>query len=186
MPVYERSTHVDAPFDDVWAFHLAWQRPRSADPDWLHLRIEESTGPDGQPDPDVLEEGATIVSSVRPFGVGPRQRWTSVIVDRREREGHGLFRDVMADGPFASWEHTHRFTAEGEGRWSTTASSTNSSAVRSVASSTLRCGRLRADVPVSARTDAEPPRQVQHLFLRWAPLDRMTDVLIVGGGPSRF
>jgi len=68
MPVYERSTHVDAPFDDVWAFHSRGSGLEALTPDWLHLRIEESTGPDGQPDPDVLEEGATIVSSVRPFG----------------------------------------------------------------------------------------------------------------------
>ncbi|WP_089817189.1 SRPBCC family protein [Halomicrobium zhouii] len=115
MPVYERSTHVDAPLEDVWEFHSSGDGLEALTPDWLHLRIEEATGPDGQPDPDVLEKGATIVSSVRPFGVGPRQRWTSVIVDRRERDGHALFRDEMVDGPFASWEHTHRFSAEGEG-----------------------------------------------------------------------
>lgn len=114
MPVYERSTYVDAPLDDVWEFHSRGSGLEALTPDWLTLRIEETTGPDGRPDPDVLEEGATVDSSVQPFGVGPRQCWTSVIVDRRESEGHALFRDEMIEGPFASWEHTHRFSADGD------------------------------------------------------------------------
>jgi ligand-binding SRPBCC domain-containing protein len=115
MSVYERSTRVDAPFDEVWAFHSRGSGLEALTPDFLDLRIEETTGPDGEPDPDVLEEGATIVSSIRPFGVGPRQHWTSVITNRRERDGHALFRDEMVEGPFASWEHTHRFSAEDGG-----------------------------------------------------------------------
>lgn len=115
MAIYERSTHVDAPLEEVWAFHSRGSGLEALTPDWLHLRIEEATGPDGEPDPDVLEAGSTIVSSVRPFGIGPRQRWTSVIVDRREDEDHALFRDEMVDGPFAAWEHTHRFSADDGG-----------------------------------------------------------------------
>lgn len=115
MPVYERSTHVDAPLEDVWEFHSRGDGLEALTPDWMNLRIEEVTGPDGQSDPDVLDEGATIVSSVRPFGVGPRQCWTSVIVDRRESDGHALFRDEMVEGPFAAWEHTHRFSVDDDG-----------------------------------------------------------------------
>lgn len=115
MTVYERSIHVDAPFDDVWEFHSRASGLEALTPDWLRLRVEETTGPDGDADPDVLEEGTTIVSSVRPFGVGPRQRWTSVVRDRRENDGRALFRDEMVDGPFARWEHTHRFSREGDG-----------------------------------------------------------------------
>lgn len=115
MPVYERSVRVDAPLEEVWAFHSAESGLEALTPDWFDLRVESVTGPDGDPDPDVLEAGSTVVSSVRPCGVGPRQRWTSEIVERRETGDHALFRDVMRDGPFAEWEHTHRFSADGDG-----------------------------------------------------------------------
>jgi len=115
MSVYERSTYVDAPLDEVWEFHSRGSGLEALTPNWLNLRIESATGPDGEADPEVLEAGSTVVSSVRPFGVGPRQRWTSEIVDRRAENAHALFRDEMVDGPFAVWEHTHRFSADGEG-----------------------------------------------------------------------
>lgn len=115
MPVYERSTHVAAPFEEVWEFHSRASGLEALSPDWLDLRVEATTGPDGEADPGVLEAGSTVVSSARPFGVGPRQRWRSVILDRRETEAHALFRDEMRGGPFAEWEHTHRFSREGDG-----------------------------------------------------------------------
>lgn len=115
MAVYERTTRVDAPLGDVWAFHDGAEGLERLTPDWLGLRIESVRGPDGEADPDHLSAGATVVSSVRPFGLGPRQRWTSEIVARRDGEDSAFFRDVMADGPFREWEHTHRFVADGDG-----------------------------------------------------------------------
>ena len=115
MPVYERSTYVDAPLEEVWDFHSRASGLEALSPDWLDLRVEETRGPDGERDPGVLEAGSTVSSSVRPLGVGPRQRWTSVIRERRETDDHALFRDEMRGGPFASWEHTHRFSSEGAG-----------------------------------------------------------------------
>jgi len=114
MSVYERSVRVDAPLERVWEFHSKGSGLEALTPGWMNLVIEGSRGPDGEPDPEILEAGAVIVSSVRPFGVGPRQNWTSEIVAREEFEDHGMFRDVMTDGPFARWEHTHRFVAEGD------------------------------------------------------------------------
>lgn len=84
-------------------------------PDWLGLRIEWVRGPDGDPDPAVLEAGSEVRVSVRPFGVGPRQSWTSRITARERTGGEAVFRDVMLDGPFAAWTHTHRFRAAGGG-----------------------------------------------------------------------
>lgn len=115
MPVYERSTHVDAPLEVVWDFHSRASGLEALTPAWMRLRVEETVGPDGESDPDVLEAGSTVVSSVRPFGVGPRRRWTSAIRDRRREDGNALFRDEMVDGPFREWEHTHRFSADGDG-----------------------------------------------------------------------
>jgi ligand-binding SRPBCC domain-containing protein len=111
MAVYERETVVATPFDEVWDFHSDTRGLEALTPDWMHLEIESVEGPDGDPDPDVLDTGSTIKSSVRPFGVGPRQQWISYIATRREDEGEAMFRDEMTRGPFPHWVHTHRFQA---------------------------------------------------------------------------
>lgn len=111
MAVYERQVRVDAPLDDVWAFHSTIDGLRALTPDWMHLRVESITGPDGDPDPDVLDAGTSIRLSIRPFGVGPRQTWTSSITDRERSDTEATFEDEMIDGPFDTWVHTHRFRA---------------------------------------------------------------------------
>ena len=115
MAVYERRSRVDASLDDVWAFHGRVDGLLAVTPSWMNLRVEASRGPDGEPDPDVLEAGSEITLSLRPFGVGPRRRWTSRIVERVRRGDAAWFRDEMIDGPFPRWVHTHRFHAQGEG-----------------------------------------------------------------------
>ncbi|PSP82264.1 cyclase [Halobacteriales archaeon QS_1_68_17] len=112
MPVYEREVRVAAPVEEVWEFHSRASGLEALTPGWMNLRIEDVVGPDGEPEPDVLETGSRIDSSVRPFGVGPRQRWTSEIVARERDAGAAMFRDVMTDGPFREWTHTHSFFAD--------------------------------------------------------------------------
>jgi len=112
---YERSVHVNAPFETVWDFHSRPEGLVELTPAWLRLRVESVRGPDGTPDPDRLEAGSRVTSSIRPFGIGPRQRWRTEIVARRDGEDAAIFRDVMHDGPFPRWEHTHRFLTHGDG-----------------------------------------------------------------------
>lgn len=114
MATYERQTRVRASFDEVWAFHSTVDGLEDLTPDFLNLEVRSVTGPDGEPDPDVLEAGATIVLSMRPFGVGPTREWTTVVTDRTEEDDRAAFVDVMEDGPFPTWEHTHRFVADGD------------------------------------------------------------------------
>lgn len=109
MATYRRETRVGAPFDDVWQFHSRAEGLVALTPAFMNLEIERVTDPDGDPDPEVLEAGSTVEASIRPFDVGPRQAWTSRIVERTEEDGAAMFRDVMTEGPFARWEHTHRF-----------------------------------------------------------------------------
>ncbi|MFB6171624.1 MAG: SRPBCC family protein [Haloarculaceae archaeon] len=109
MAVFERETRVAAPFDEVWAFHSRVQGLEALTPGWLCMRVERVRGPEGERDPDVLEAGSEVTLSVQPFGVGPRQSWTSRIVERVEGEGSALFRDEMVAGPFRRWVHTHAF-----------------------------------------------------------------------------
>ena len=115
MAVYERSTLVRAPLDDVWAFHATVDGLVELTPDWLGMTVEAVRGPDGEADPEVLEVGSEVDLSLRPLGVGPRQRWTSRIVARERSDDAAEFRDEMLDGPFARWHHTHRFQAVPEG-----------------------------------------------------------------------
>ncbi|MFB6101994.1 MAG: SRPBCC family protein [Haloplanus sp.] len=114
MAVYQRRMRVAAPLDEVWDFHSRVRGLEALTPDWMHLRVESVRGPDGDPDPGILEAGSRIHASIRPFGIAPRQRWTSIITER-EREGStAYFRDEMEGGPFRRWEHTHRFFADGD------------------------------------------------------------------------
>ncbi|WP_159899991.1 SRPBCC family protein [Salinirussus salinus] len=112
MPTYERSVRVEAPFAEVWDFHSTEEGLVALTPGWMNIRIDAVRGPDGDPDPDVLEAGSVVESSVRPFGVGPRQAWVSDIVAREHEGGSAYFRDVMSDGPFREWTHTHMFYAD--------------------------------------------------------------------------
>ncbi|WP_336025434.1 SRPBCC family protein [Halobellus salinisoli] len=114
MATYSRLSRVSAPLDDVWEFHSRVSGLEALTPGWMNLRVESVTGRDGDPDPEVLETGSEIRLSMRPFGVGPRQRWTSVIVDHEEGDDRAAFRDEMRGGPFATWVHTHTFVADGE------------------------------------------------------------------------
>jgi ligand-binding SRPBCC domain-containing protein len=113
MPTYERTTRVAAPLSDVWEFHSRVEGLEALTPGFMNLRVEQTVGPDGEADPDVLESGARIDMSMRPFGVGPRQTWTSVIGARQAHDGAAYFRDTMEGGPFPTWEHTHLFYADG-------------------------------------------------------------------------
>jgi len=115
MDTYERSVRIAAPLSEVWEFHSTEAGLVALTPDWMRLEVEDVRGPDGEPDPELLEAGSRLRCSVRPLGIGPRQRWTSEIVEREESEGAAYFRDVMHDGPFPEWEHTHSFFEDGEG-----------------------------------------------------------------------
>lgn len=114
MPVYQRRTRVDAPLDEVWAFHSRVSGLEALTPDWMRLTVESVAGPDGGSDPEVLEAGSRVRLSIRPFGAGPRQAWVSRIVAREEGDGWATFRDEMEEGPFRRWVHAHRFFADSD------------------------------------------------------------------------
>ncbi len=114
MPSYERETIVRAPLADVWEFHSTTDGLEALTPAWMGLRVESVIGPDGERDPERLEAGSEIDLSIQPFGVGPRQHWTSVITESERTDGTAYFRDEMVHGPFDRWVHTHSFFADGD------------------------------------------------------------------------
>ncbi len=113
MARYERSIRVTAPLGDVWAFHIRVDGLVALTPNWVNLRIDEVTGPDGDPDPDVLRTGSIVRVSVRPLGIGTRRRWVTQIHACERDDGSAIFRDEMTAGPLSHWVHTHRFIADG-------------------------------------------------------------------------
>lgn len=112
VAIYERSVRVEAPLGEVWDFYSRAEGLVRLTPDWLALRIESVRGPDGETDSRVLETGSRIRVSAEPLGCGPRESWTSEIIERERGEDFALFRDTMHGGPFEHWEHTHRFVAD--------------------------------------------------------------------------
>lgn len=114
MPTYSRRTRVAAPLSEVWAFHSRIEGLTALTPGFVNLRVESVSDSDGEADPEVLDVGTEVRLSMRPFGVGPRRRWTSVITDRVEESGSAWFRDEMREGPFPRWVHTHQFFGDGD------------------------------------------------------------------------
>lgn len=114
MPTFTRQTWVDAPLSDVWQFHTTVDGLLAVTPKWMRLRVDAVHGPSGDETPGELDGGSTVTLSVRPFGVGPR-RASTVRITRMERgDGTRVFEDRMVEGPFARWEHTHQFFADGD------------------------------------------------------------------------
>ena len=113
MSTYRRRTRVEAPLDEVWAFHSTTDGLEALTPDWMGLTVSSVRGPDGEPDPEELLEGSEISMRSKPFGVFPESRWISRITNRREGEGYRMFRDDMLGGPFDLWIHTHEMYGDG-------------------------------------------------------------------------
>ena len=161
MPVYQRRVRVDAPLDAVWDFYSDVAGLEALTPAWMRLEVEAVRGPDGGADPAVLEAGTQLRLSVRPFGVGPRRRWTSRIVDREEGDGWAMFRDDMTDGPFRRWVHTHRFFGDGD-----------ATVVVDRVEYRLPCGELGRALGPVARVGFEPMFRYRHRRTRELLEDR--------------
>ncbi len=115
MATYRRESVVAAPLSAVWEFHATVDGLTAVTPDWLGLCVESVRGPDGDPDPDVLDVGSEMTVTMRPFGVVPGGSWIARIVERERTERLAWFRDVMTDGPLRAWEHRHEFHRVDEG-----------------------------------------------------------------------
>ena len=104
MPRFSRRSEFPVPVEALFAWH---ERPGAFErltPPWDPVTVAARTG-------EGIRDGARVVLNVP---AGPvTTRWVM------EHEGYvpnAQFRDVMRRGPFAHWEHTHRFVALGPGR----------------------------------------------------------------------
>ena len=99
LKIFHRRTRIAAPVEALWAWHASPDALQRLVPPWEHVEV---IGPSG------IEEGQQVTLRMR---FGPLSlRWVSridqVIPGRQ-------FRDVQLRGPFAYWQHTHRFEPDG-------------------------------------------------------------------------
>jgi ligand-binding SRPBCC domain-containing protein len=98
--LFIKRSRIDAPTETVFAWHKLPGALERLTPPWEHVQVLEDSGS--------MENGARVVLVTK---LGPfRLKW--VAEHRDYREGR-QFRDVQVTGPFALWNHTHCFEADG-------------------------------------------------------------------------
>lgn len=103
MPVFEWRSTMPVPVDELYAYHVRPGAFERLAPPWQRLRVVEQSG-------GMLDGGRLTFE----FGLGPvKRRWTAEMTGHQEGR---QFVDRQVEGPFASWEHTHRFLPLDDGR----------------------------------------------------------------------
>lgn len=99
----ERRQRIELPREDVFAFFSEARNLEEITPPWLRFFVVT-------PGPIEMAPGAIIDYRLRLRGVPIRWRTRIEIWEPPVR-----FVDVQLEGPYALWEHTHRFEDAGEG-----------------------------------------------------------------------
>jgi uncharacterized protein (TIGR01777 family) len=103
MTLFEQRTTINAPADEVFAWHA---RPGALErllPPWVDVRVVERQGG--------LEAGGRVVLRVRRGSLS--FTWEAL---RKEYEAGRGFVDRQVRGPFAQWRHEHWFKPDGPER----------------------------------------------------------------------
>src|ERR1700693_967917 len=96
MAVFEWRSPMPVSADELYAWHLSPGAFERITPPWQRMRVIERSGG--------VAGGARVVFEVK---MGPVwRRWTA---DHHDVIEGRQFVDVQVRGPFAAWEHTHRF-----------------------------------------------------------------------------
>ena len=102
MPIFEWRSIMPASADEVFAYHARPGAFRRLAPPWQRLKV--------------LEESGDVTSGRVVFDVwlGPvRRHW---VAEMGSAMPGRQFVDRQLEGPFASWEHVHRFVPVDEGK----------------------------------------------------------------------
>jgi NADH dehydrogenase len=97
------SQHLDRPLHEAFAFFAAPENLARLTPDALDFQLRSADRE--------MRVGLVIEYRIRPI-LGIPVGWTSVIADYAP-DSH--FTDVQVRGPYRSWRHLHRFSADGDG-----------------------------------------------------------------------
>jgi ligand-binding SRPBCC domain-containing protein len=104
MPfVLERAQRVALPVEQSFAFYAEARNLEAITPPWLGFRVLT-------PGAIAMREGTLIDYRLRLHGLPLRWRTRIAVWEPPAR-----FVDVQVRGPYALWEHTHTFTAVGDG-----------------------------------------------------------------------
>ena len=96
MQEFRKQVHAPVPVEALFAWHERDGAFERLSPPWDRPKVLEHTGG--------IRDGAKVVLQVQ---AGPvPTTWT---LEHRAYIENRQFRDVMRDGPFAAWEHTHGF-----------------------------------------------------------------------------
>lgn len=102
--VLEARVWVARPRAEVFAFFADPRCPARLAPPWLPVRLLS----------EATTLGAGAVLDYRVLWLGLPLRWRAFV---REYDPPFRFVDVQVRGPYARWEHRHRFLEEGSGTW---------------------------------------------------------------------
>jgi uncharacterized protein len=93
-------TRIEAPAEEVFRWHTRPGALERLTPPWESVEVVERTGG--------INNGDRVVLRMH---VGPvSQKW---VAEHRDYVEGRQFRDIQREGPFAYWEHTHRFEPDG-------------------------------------------------------------------------
>jgi ligand-binding SRPBCC domain-containing protein len=103
MNIYRlvREQLIHRPLEETFAFFADPRNLEAITPPWLRFEIVKA--------PDQLKPGSEIVYRLKWHGLS--LRWTSEI---QVWTPPFTFVDVQKSGPYALWQHAHRFIAQGE------------------------------------------------------------------------
>ncbi len=96
MPIFEWRSTMPVPVDELFAYHARPGAFERLAPPWQKLRVLEQEGG--------MKDGGRVVFKVYVGPIG--KRWVAEMGGWEEGR---QFVDRQVQGPFASWEHTHRF-----------------------------------------------------------------------------
>jgi ligand-binding SRPBCC domain-containing protein len=99
--ILERHQRVELPIEEAFSFYGEARNLETITPPWLGFEVRT-------PAPIEMGEGALIEYRLRLHGVPIRWRTRIEAWEPPHR-----FVDVQVSGPFAVWEHTHTFEADG-------------------------------------------------------------------------
>lgn len=98
--VFVRRTRIGAPAEEVFRWHARPGALERLTPPFAPVEVAEREGG--------IADGARVVLKIP---LGPTHvRW---VAEHRDYIEGRQFRDVQVEGPFARWEHTHRFEPDG-------------------------------------------------------------------------
>lgn len=100
LQTFTKSVTLRRPASEVFAWHERAGALERLTPPWDQVEVLERSGG--------IRDGGRVAlrSKVGPF-------WSSWEVEHRGYDEGRVFRDVLLKGPFASWEHVHRFKMDG-------------------------------------------------------------------------